>query len=305
MQKRLDHTVPKVKRVKPTQTGSIYAGKHQAPTLELGDDYSQTRTNNIGTVSADLFYQPDTGIGDSTTIRGSAREDSIRDEEEHEEKEGDEPRYYRWNDSPDPPFFQEAYRLRMKVGPGEVIGTHHSWEVVREDRGSDSGSDFGVPEIPDTTARQYSPSPPPVSQWTPPWQLIRQQLLTWVGIWPMSKLDAALESTVTSHQVDEISLSIWAMQSYKRYVRSQIKDSPREMVDRLFVPPNVADAISTAVFNGRHRDACMMLRDLWAPFGLDDFPRLLIVLTKHRVDGNHWVVHRCVRYSFVSVVSKF
>ena len=45
-------------------------------------------------------------------------------------------------------------------------------------------------------------------------------------------------------------------------------DSPQGRVDRLFVSPNVADAISTAVFNGRHGDACVMLRDLWAPFGL-------------------------------------
>lgn len=78
-------------------------------------------------------------------------------------------------------------------------------------------------------------------------------------------------------------------------------DSPQGRVDRLFVPPNVADAISTAVFNGRHGDACMMLRDLWAPFGLDGIPRLLIVLAKHRADENHFVVHRCVRSSSPSV----
>ena len=34
--------------------------------------------------------------------------------------------------------------------------------------------------------------------------------------------------------------------------------SPQGRVDRLFVPPNVTDAISMAVFNGRaHGDACM------------------------------------------------
>ena len=110
----------------------------------------------------------------------------------------------------------------------------------------------------------------------------------------MSELDAAVGSSTRGHQVDEISLSIWATQSYKRYVRSRMTDSPQGRVDRLFVPPNVADAISTAVFNGRHGDACMLLRDLWAPFGLDGIPRLLIVLAKHRSDENHWVVHRCV-----------
>jgi len=111
-------------------------------------------------------------------------------------------------------------------------------------------------------------------------------------IWPISELDSALNSTTRGHQVDEIALSIWSAQAYKRYVRTRLSDSPQGIIDRLFVPPNMADAISTAVFNGRHGDACGMLRDLWSPFGLPGMPRLLIVLAKHRSDPNHWVVHR-------------
>ena len=65
-------------------------------------------------------------------------------------------------------------------------------------------------------------------------------------------------------------------------------------VDRLSVPPNMADAMSTAVFNGRHGDACGILRDLWAFFGFEGAPRLIVVLAKHRSDANHWVVPRFV-----------
>lgn len=126
----------------------------------------------------------------------------------------------------------------------------------------------------------------------PPWQRIHQRLLTWAIVWPMGELDSALNSTTRGNQVDEVALSIWATQTYKRYVRAKMTDSPPGRVDRLFVPPNMADAISTAVYNGRHGDACGMLRDLWAPFGLEGMPRLLIVLAKHRSDDNHWVVHR-------------
>lgn len=128
--------------------------------------------------------------------------------------------------------------------------------------------------------------------YTPPWQRVHQRLLSWAIIWPMSELDNALNSTTRGQQVDEIALSIWSIQSYKRYVRSKMTDSPGGHPDRLFVPPNMADAISTAVFNGRHGDACGMLRDLWAPFGLEGSPRLIIVLAKHRSDAHHWVVHR-------------
>ncbi|ESK85222.1 hypothetical protein Moror_11405 [Moniliophthora roreri MCA 2997] len=126
----------------------------------------------------------------------------------------------------------------------------------------------------------------------PPWQKIHQRLLSWAMIWPLKELDEALNSTTRGHQVNEVAMSIWSTQTYKRYVRSRMTDTPQGVVDRLFVPPNMADAISNAVFNGRHGDACGMLRDLWGPFGLQGMPRLLVVLAKHRSDENHWVVHR-------------
>jgi hypothetical protein len=323
------------------------------------DDGDQAYINGVGTIADESVYQPDTGIMDPTTVPGSSHDESVRDEEEeYDDGEGGEAQHYpeqdlatptralaqdymsgARNDSPGRQFLEEElYKLRVKTGPGSAVGTHKTWEVAREDgdfdyegEGQAAVTDSGMPDIPDATARQGSPSLPPIPQseaggemvhmpephWThqgygselqqqtPPWQLIHQRLLNWAIIWPMSEFDAALGSTTRGHQVDEISLSIWATQSYKRYVRSRMTDSPQGRVDRLFVPPNVADAISTAVFNGRHGDACMMLRDLWAPFGLDGIPRLLIVLAKHRADSNHWVVHRCVRHSFARVDSRF
>jgi len=80
----------------------------------------------------------------------------------------------------------------------------------------------------------------------------------------MTELENALNSTTRGMQVDEVALSIWSTQTYKRYVRAKMTDSPPGRVDRLFVPP----------------------------FGLEGIPRLLIVLAKHRKDDNHWVVHR-------------
>jgi len=130
------------------------------------------------------------------------------------------------------------------------------------------------------------------SQRMSPWQRIHGRLLSWAIVWPMSELENALNSTTRGQQVDEVALSIWSTQTYKRYVRARLTDTPHGVVDRLFVPPNVADTISNAVFNGRHGDACGMLRDLWAPFGLEGMPRLLVVLARHRSDPNHWVVHR-------------
>ncbi|GJE94937.1 hypothetical protein PsYK624_111130 [Phanerochaete sordida] len=224
---------------------------------------------------------------------------------------------------------EELYKLRVKPHNGAASqsgATHKTWEVARDDGGDfhDEGdtqaavTESGLPEIPDAggayTERSLPPLPSGVSaagpqdeqllhpQWPtaypseqqgpPPWQRIHSRLLSWAIVWPMSELDHALNSTTRGHQVDEVALSIWSTQSYKRYVRTKMTESPPERVDRLFVPPNMAEAISTAVYNGRHGDACGMLRDLWAPFGLEGIPRLLIVLAKHRTDDNHWVVHR-------------
>ncbi|KAG6856287.1 hypothetical protein H0H87_005770 [Tephrocybe sp. NHM501043] len=126
----------------------------------------------------------------------------------------------------------------------------------------------------------------------PPWQRIHSRLLSWAVIWPQAELDAALNSTTRGQQVDEVALSVWSTQTYKRYVRARLTDRPAGVVDRLFVPPNMADAISNAVYNGQHGNACGMLRDLWTPFGLPGMPRLLVVLAKHRSENDHWVVHR-------------
>ncbi|KAL4074059.1 hypothetical protein J3A83DRAFT_4371343 [Scleroderma citrinum] len=227
------------------------------------------------------------------------------------------------DDSPGQQFLEEElYKLRVKPGGSQSGVTHKTWEVARDDQdeyeeGHGAFTESGLPEIPDganyTDRRPGSPPLPPLPQessrggnsqvWNPsgdgfhdltppPWQRIHQRLLSWAIIWPMSELDAALGSTTRGHQVDEVALSIWSTQTYKRYVRSRMTDVPGGKVDRLFVPPNMADAISTAVFNGRHGDASAMLRELWTPFGFEGAPRLIVVLAKHRSDINHWVVHR-------------
>lgn len=228
------------------------------------------------------------------------------------------------DDSPGQQFLEEElYKLRQRPKPhGSQSGASHAtWEVARDDKEGDydeavpaiaptiPGSDVGygdnrsLPGLPNEDNRSLVATPSPwgpvgdyneTQQQLPPWQKIHQRLLSWAIIWPSGDLDTALNSTTRGHQVNEVALSIWSTQTYKRYVRSRLTDSPQGVVDRLFVPPNVADAINTAVFNGRHGDACGMLRDLWSPFGLEGMPRLLVVLAKHRSDENHWVVHRCV-----------
>lgn len=231
------------------------------------------------------------------------------------------------NDSPGKQILEDAiFHLHSKTPRTDC--THQSWEVQEDPNGMAfppvAESEL-IADIPDTeeivsevprfdVERKVSPGPPVAlenrengvqayqpGEWVvseppapPPWQRIHQRLLNWAIVWPMAELDHALNSTTRGHQVDEIALSIWCTQTYKRYVRARLTEHPPMRVDRLFIPPNVADAIHAAVYNGRHGDACGMLRDMWTPFGLDGMPRLLLVLCKHRREENHWVVHRQV-----------
>ncbi|KAG8991344.1 hypothetical protein FRB94_014626 [Tulasnella sp. JGI-2019a] len=227
---------------------------------------------------------------------------------------------------------EEVYRSKQREAAGSQFGqSNRSERPLPEIPGSELGAGRDYEDdgrnVHTPTRRAAAPAPPTTTQeitpssqgpafarpqedgqlWAgnagvinwganpiPSWQRVHQRLLQWTIVWSMSELERALESTERGHQVDECALTVWTTQCYKRYVRSKTVDNanPDQKVDRLFVPPNVADAINSAVYNGRHGDACSMLKDMWTPFGFDGMPRLLIVLARHRRDANHWVVHR-------------
>ncbi|KAF8210214.1 hypothetical protein K438DRAFT_1710849 [Mycena galopus ATCC 62051] len=328
MQQRIESLGPKIEGLRaPSHDGSKF-GYEGEP--EQYTETPATRTINIhtqptGTLADSMFQHPETEVIEEEE-EGSDDATETPQREHPLQTESDGLSQYRniveRDESPGQQFLEEElYKLRQKRHGSNL--SHHSWEVTRDDEpdpdydeehGEHGPSPSGLQTIPDRDSNAAEPAPAedahqevvatPQQQWNagdvsgdaqqhlPPWQRIHQRLLSWAIIWPASDFDAALNSTTRNQQVNEVALTIWSMQTYKRYVRAKLTDSPQGVVDRLFVPPNMADAISNAVFNGRHGDACGMLRDLWSPFGLEGMPRLLIVLAKHRSDANHWVVHR-------------
>lgn len=320
MQQRIESLGPKIENLQRANSQQDDEGKYYGE-----EEYTQTpvtqsvniRTQPTGTLADSIYQIPETQEEDDEAH-------DFDDEATTQQRHGDT--HYAMSDqarddSPGQQYLEEElYKLRQKPkATGSQSGlSHRTWEVTREqDYDEDGAEEEGarmVPTIPGSEGYEENQAPSPhvppgevqgtvappwnpgeyedPQQQLPPWQKIHQRLLSWAITWPTSALDAALNSTTRGHQVDEVALSIWSTQTYKRYVRSRLTDSPQGVVDRLFVPPNVADAISNAVFNGRHGDACGMLRDLWNPFGLEGMPRLLVVLAKHRSDDSHWVVHR-------------
>ncbi|KAF7315736.1 hypothetical protein MIND_00089500 [Mycena indigotica] len=314
MQQRIESLGPKIEGLKA-------ASQIEGSGYEDGgvDEIPATRTINIhteptGTLAESVYHHPETeviideeGSDDGTEM---PPQPPMRTESDMVSQ-----RNPGRDDSPGQRYLEEEfYKLRQKPHGTNSHRSHNTWELAREDEQEfdedeheHGPSPTGLQTIPDrdSNAGETIPAHDNPATWNnpadishdsqvqlPPWQRIHQRLLSWAIIWPLTDFDTALNSTTRGQQVNEVALTIWSTQTYKRYVRAKLTESPQGVVDRLFVPPNMADAISNAVFNGRHGDACGMLRDLWSPFGLDGMPRLLVVLAKHRSDPNHWVVHR-------------
>ncbi|KAK7057210.1 hypothetical protein R3P38DRAFT_2839970 [Favolaschia claudopus] len=325
MQQRIESLGPKIDGLRQGDGSKYgYEGEHEQYTETPATRTINIHTQPTGTLAGSMFQHPETELVVEGDGEGSddATETPHREHPPQAESDRMSPHHVvPRDDSPGQQYLEEElYKLRQKRGGSNL--SHHSWEVARDDDPDydddpegHGPSPTGLQTIPDRDSNAGEPEPAqedthqevitsPHHQWhagdvsgdsqpqLPPWQRVHQRLLSWAIIWPASDFDAALNSTTRNQQVNEVALTIWSMQTYKRYVRAKLTDSPQGVVDRLFVPPNMADAISNAVFNGRHGDACGMLRDLWSPFGLEGMPRLLIVLAKHRSDPNHWVVHR-------------
>ncbi|KAJ7084369.1 hypothetical protein B0H15DRAFT_888480 [Mycena belliarum] len=332
MQQRIESLGPKIEGLRaPSHAGDSKYGYEGEPGQYTETPATRTiniHTQPTGTLADSMYQHPETEVvvddDEDAGESDDATETPQRDHPHRTESDGLSQHHNNASrdDSPGQQYLEEElYKLRQKPHGSNSRLSHHSWEVARDDEPDydddhveHGPSPTGLQTIPDRDSNAADAAPAqdahqevvatPQPQWhagdishdsqqhLPPWQRIHQRLLSWAIIWPASDLDAALNSTTRNQQVNEVALTIWSTQTYKRYVRTKLTDSPQGVVDRLFVPPNMADAISNAVFNGRHGDACGMLRDLWSPFGLEGMPRLLIVLAKHRSDPNHWVVHR-------------
>jgi hypothetical protein len=313
MQQRIESLGPKIESLQKPQS---FADEHSFHEDEELTQTPRTQTVNIhtqptGTLADSMYIPPETEIiedGDAGGFEHDEEEEEEFEEEAPENQLLTRPHLTGTEDGKGSPGRQvlqeEFYKLQQKDTNGSQSGqTHQTWQITRDHgyEGSQApASEYAEERAGTPSAPQHEVVAAPQAYWDQevsltPWQKVQQRLLSWAVTWPMSTVDAALNSTTRSHQVDEVALSIWCTQTYKRYVRSKLTDNPQEVVDRLFVPPNVADAVNAAVFAGRHGEVASLLRELWGPFGLEGMPRLIIVLSKHRTENDHWTVHRQVQ----------
>ncbi|KAL7411952.1 hypothetical protein BDY24DRAFT_394041 [Mrakia frigida] len=130
-----------------------------------------------------------------------------------------------------------------------------------------------------------------------PWDLVTQRLYAWAVIWSMDDFTRALEEISLARQVNSFALTIWTTTTYKRQLRHRICSNPTEVVDKMFVPPNLGDSLNQACYHKRFNDAKMLIEELWTPFGLSSlcptgFPRVILAICRHRNEDDTWAVHR-------------
>ncbi|RXK38177.1 hypothetical protein M231_04551 [Tremella mesenterica] len=126
----------------------------------------------------------------------------------------------------------------------------------------------------------------------PPWDLITQRLYSWALVWEDESFVRALENVSLGKQVEEFPLTVFTMMTFKRLLRHNLSSTPPKNCDKLFVPPAMADAINNAVHGKHFTLAQQILEELWYPFGFNDPPRIIIALSKHRQEPDHWTAHR-------------
>ena len=132
-----------------------------------------------------------------------------------------------------------------------------------------------------------------------PYLDIFQLLLSWVDNWPLSKLTLASHSLQFPLSPDEIALTIWTMQTYKRY--QQRLTGGAVGASTLYVPPHLAKEMRQSIVMGNGEKARMVLEYLWHGIGQRSgvVPKRILVLCQDWNDtsGSGWIV---LQYVFPS-----
>ncbi|WWC91089.1 uncharacterized protein L201_006030 [Kwoniella dendrophila CBS 6074] len=132
---------------------------------------------------------------------------------------------------------------------------------------------------------------PSMGGWKP-WDMLTQRLYSWALIAEEKSFVRALEEVSLGRQVEEFPLSIFLMMTYKRLIRRNLSENPPIPCDKLFVPPNIANAINIAVHARRYHDAKEILLELWNSLGSNEPPRVIIALAPLGNDPDQWASHR-------------
>jgi hypothetical protein len=170
--------------------------------------------------------------------------------------------------------------------------------------------DRDLPPLPPSTyapsvvSRAQSAAPPP-PRGSQPWELATHRLYSWALLWEDEYFERATAGIALGGPVDEFSLTILSMMMFKRILKLRLTQSPPQVCDKLFVPPNLSEAINKAVhavsceayfstnsYQKQYGAAQAILKGLWYDFGFTEPPRVIISLARHGVAKDVWLASR-------------
>jgi hypothetical protein len=124
---------------------------------------------------------------------------------------------------------------------------------------------------------------------------LEQYLLDSVKVIPDTLFRDSLETIEYTGYLNELTLTIWTLQTYKRFLRKEHSDGETPSLTtqtprRLFIPPNAATVIENALWSGYQGYACRMICEFWEMIGgnRELCPDQTVLITEK---DRHWTVY--------------
>ncbi|KAH8091804.1 kinase-like domain-containing protein [Cristinia sonorae] len=128
------------------------------------------------------------------------------------------------------------------------------------------------------------------------WRNIEQYMLELIQHWPLEALIHAKRSTQPLNMVNEVGLTLWMLQMFKRYIKGREEDGKSQLTlvnSHMVFPVHVA-MIDGAIRDGLYQNGVDALREFWAVIGQNRRPDVLLAMGKHWADSSYWVVHKFI-----------
>ncbi|THH18980.1 hypothetical protein EUX98_g8866 [Antrodiella citrinella] len=122
------------------------------------------------------------------------------------------------------------------------------------------------------------------------WRNIESYLYELIKSWSLGTLHDASFSSVSLGMVNDVALSIWVLQMFKRYVKGE-EEKGKPVTCHAIFPIHVA-MVDGSIRDGTYDGGVMALREFWEITGQDGTPDVLLAIGRHWADESRWVVHK-------------
>ena len=130
----------------------------------------------------------------------------------------------------------------------------------------------------------------------PVWQRIERYLHRLIRDWPIETLLQAKQTTEDLNAVNDVALSMWMLQMFKRYVKGREEEGKPNftLVNCHMIFPIHVAMVNGAIQDGTREGAITALKEFWELIGQRRRPDVVLAMGRYWLDESRWVVHKCV-----------